>query len=178
MANSMDNKLKIINATTLINKLNKKIIDKGDPLESIMETFAKITPIPKGKSMYDYYGTKVIYSGYGENFEINDQEISMFFTTAWTEPSTLYQNMIDNEYTIMACYISSESSVYGYYSNDSHEQFELNFIDFDIEKDIPHDMFLMLKKEYKDWKYMELEEENPKAIKVIKKLDKYFEITE
>lgn len=138
---------------------DKAAIDKIE--EAIKNEGLFTTFMPEGN-----WGTKWDVSELSDSNRDSDNEISLFFDTAWSPPSGFYATMAEKGYTIDASFLEEGIGFVGYWNNDEGEEswdFYKLFDEYGDEyaKHLPEDMAELVEWAYENWKeWQNFPEEN------------------
>ena len=158
MPNWCDNRMTLSHEdTTKIDALEAELSKKNDEGRSMAQPFQHLCPNPDGE--WDYAWS---CNNWGTKWDANiidwdrtgDNEITIYCDTAWSPPTTLYEYLTEQGWTVDAVYHESGMGFVGTYTSDSGDgYFEYDRTDKDSIDSLPSECvdFAGLENAHEEW---------------------------
>lgn len=149
-----------------IDALDVEMSKKNDDGHSIAEPFQHLRPRPESEeeNWYDwnvnYWGTKWDASVIDWNRD-DDNTITIYFESAWSPPTALYEYLVENDWQVNALYHEPGMGYAGMFNTEyGDDYYEYNCADKESIENLPEDVvcFAGLENAYEEHIKQELED--------------------
>ena len=164
MPNWCDNSMRLYNEDkTKIDALEAEMNKKNEDGHFMAQPFNHLRPNPAGEWQYDW-----CVSNWGTKWEAGiidwdrsiENEITIYFESAWSPPTALYEFLVEQGWEVDAYYHEPGMGYAGKFTTDGYEYYEYDVTSQSSIEEIPSDVieFAGIENAYAEW--MHNEEQN------------------